>query len=360
MRYGQEPPSRSDMRVSVGIELEMVVKGYPGIQEALEHVRDVLRTVALYLRCEILVDHDLSPGRVITADERAKNFVISLGPTIVPSRGRRSIGVEASTPALRFGLWADVIPMMMSNLKSHARLAFNETTALHVHISIGRDYTVRDVKRIAKSVVLFEDQMDTHHPRRNDDTQCGCYFKSCSRNPAIDSMTLMEKIAVIEETPEDCIESLLLLINPDPELEPTWDRNYRYNFVSILKYGTIEFRQAAATLDYHWALDWIRRAMLMVTESVKSRDDYFTYWAENGIGDGEVYRAYGVPVPEELVTDESEAQESSEEEEGRSEEVDSSSGESEDVESDPEATTRLPPLLIRRPNECPTYRLSDI
>lgn len=211
---------------------------------------------------------------------------------------------EISSPILRIDQLGWVIPEMFKALTSNFRLTFNGSTALHVQIGIGREYSLQDLKRISKAIVLFEEPMNTYHPKsRNPVSPIEWPYAYSNILPCrksqpfrgLSDCSMMKKIDEARYIPE-----LIRLINYDYLVYAGGlHRHYRYNFRDIIRTGTIEFRQAIGTVQEHQALDWISRVIKFVTSAVTTSDAEFNGWANCGISNVGIYHRFGVPPPPE-------------------------------------------------------------
>lgn len=236
-----------------------------------------------------------------SASERTIAFEVKDKHYILVER-KEDRAVEIGTPVLRNGQWRWVIPKMFKALRSDFQLSFNGSTALHIHIGIGREYCLRDLKRISKAIILFEEQMGTHHSGCRNPVSptewpyAYSYILPCRNGIPLRGLSetaMMRKIDGARYIPE-----LIRIMNYDylvyaGELH----RRYRYSFREVLRTNTIEFRQAIGTVDTGWTLDWICRIIKFVTSAIATPDAEFYSWADQGIQDLGIYHRFGVPSP---------------------------------------------------------------
>lgn len=298
--------SISEAQITVGVELEFIIRGLPKSvprdhQFAL--VADALGPLAEKLGAQVFDmvnsnEYDTLPGDDITAAFQIKrDMSIKLEPDTPVQRS-----VEVATPILKDKQWETAIPEMVQLLSSAFKLGFNRSTGLHVHIGIGRKYTLCDLKRIAKAVILFEEAMDTYHPEhrcpRRGVPGAGLpnmYIRSNREGFMLQDLCNSERMASIEEVPS--IPRLLSVINPPVVAPATNCRQYRYNLTSVRRFQTVEFRQAAATDDSEQIVEWIGMTIKFIIGAISTPDCEFDAWAKHGIHDPDVYRRFGVPVP---------------------------------------------------------------
>lgn len=298
--------SVSENAITVGVELEFVIRGIPKSvprdgQFAL--VAEALGPLGEKLGAQIFDmvnsnEYDTLPGDEITAAFQIKrDMSIKLDPEIPVQRS-----VEVATPILVNKQWETAVPEMIQLLSSAFKLGFNHSTGLHVHIGIGRKYTLCDLKRVAKAVVLFEEQMDTYHPEhrcpRKEARGTGLpnmYIRSNCEGFMLQDLSNSQRMLAIDEVPS--IPRLLSVINPPIVAPTTMCRQYRYNLTSVRRFSTVEFRQAAATDDSEQIVEWIGMTIKFIRSAISTPDSVFDTWARDGIDDPDVYRRFGVPVP---------------------------------------------------------------
>lgn len=301
----------TENQITIGVELEMLIspKTIPQTtlseKEAFKLVAKALIPVAGRLGTYVI---DTGSTNGVTDCSHAKlmaAFHIQKDDSITSKYPQNGLerGVEVATPILRNGQWEIAIPKMCQALRKNLALGFNESTGLHVHIGIGRDYRLQDLKRISKAVTLFERHMDTYHstcrfvePVLINDWDFN-YIQSNRYNKVFKDLSDLECIKVIDQVPD--IPQLLWKINChsryySPRKADKW---YKYNLTSVEKYGTIEFRQAIATDNEDDIVDWIDTAIRFVTSAISTPDDMFDTWARDGVNDPAVYEWFGVPTP---------------------------------------------------------------
>lgn len=299
--------SVSENAITVGVELEFIIRGIPKSvprdhQFAL--VAEALGPLGEKLGAQILdmvnsKEYDALPGDDITAAFQIKrDLSIKLDPETPVQRS-----VEVATPILVNKQWETAVPEMIQLLSSAFKLGFNRTTGLHVHIGIGRSYSLCDLKRVAKAVILFEEQMDTYHPEhrcpRKDAQGTGpsnMYIRSNREGFMLQGLSNSQSMLAIDEVPS--VLRLLGVINPPIVSPTTMCRQYRYNLTSVRRFRTVEFRQAAATDDSQKIVEWIGMTIKFIISAISTPDSVFDTWARDGIDDPDVYRRFGVPVPE--------------------------------------------------------------
>lgn len=299
--------SVSEKAVTIGVELELLVRGLPKSYPwtgQFKLASDALAPLAARLRVLVLDMVNEQMNQLLPREVISEGFQVKRDMSIKPSpEDPPQRTMEIATPILRNEEWKSVVPEMTQILSSTFSLGFNRSTGLHVHIGIGREYTLRDLKRIANAVIIFEKAMDSYHPRDRCHNKGGnrphnSYICSNRENFMLHDLSDTQMIESIEEASD--IEQLLGVINsPSGDSTLPYSRQYRYNFTSIKRFQTIEFRQAAATDDGNYIVEWIGMIIKFIISAISTPECEFKIWAKDGIHDPEVYSRFGVPVPEE-------------------------------------------------------------
>ena len=294
---------------SVGVELECIFACSPENRATKEkRISKCLNEFAELVRggvsgYDVVVVPGIRPSALTDAETElvTKNFVVGRDYTI--KAGNQGFPIEITTPVLTNGSWNDVIPRLMEHLQSTGKITFNYSTGLHIHIGTtdkeGNIYTERftckELQQIAKAVLLFEKQISTLHPTRDPLGEHGVkFYQYCGENALLSKLDMKQKIEVIASLPSNDVNALLNCIN---YTEIGFNRNFVFNFGSIVKYDTIESRQPAGTLDHEWILDLITRTISLIENAIETSDEQFLDWATNGISDPGVYKKFGVPAP---------------------------------------------------------------
>lgn len=287
-------PGIDPRKITVGVELEMILLNMPAQTGCHEFIGAALKPLA-----KALGTHCLLPSSSIrSAVVRSNYFQVKEDCTIFPEN-IMDTSVEVATPILKGNDWNWVIPQMCQAIttaaeKSGATIAFNYSTGLHVHIAVGgRAYTLPEVKRVAKAIVLFEKYMDELHPKcRNLKNS----FTNSNRGCApLQGLSDTEALAKIDEARD--FNSFICIVNGwvrtgTDQYHPS--RCFRYNFMCLNLYGTIEFRQAIGTVCAEDILRWVKTVTKFLMAAVRTPDYLFTEWAREGIPPVVLY-VYGIP-----------------------------------------------------------------
>lgn len=303
--------------ITIGVELEFIVTDIlPGpVRQLFNRVAQALMPLATRLDTTVISGESQVQGN---SRERLKAFQVHSDLSIRTEDNkailrqtqnwrtgglRTAKGVEIATPILRHRQWESVIPEMSQIVREGFQVAFNGSTGLHVHVGIGRDYQLQDLRRIAKAIVLFETAMNKYHPVcRNPSTpEMNSHILACRDSlplKGLSDIEMMRKLDSVQETYDllSTIQSMVSLALYSPT---SYHRGYRYNLSSVCRYGTVEFRQAVGTTDGHRTVEWINRTIKFVTSAIATPDEVFNEWGVTGVLDPAIYCRFGVPPPSE-------------------------------------------------------------
>ena len=302
MSLGFSDPLVIDPRgVSIGVELEACfqLSSPEDKTMVLSEVHDILR-VAMWRGVGI---HGLlevpQQSKALKLDEVRRlaegNFVVRSDERIIPNDEAKEYGVRITTPVFNNRAWEKFMLVMMDGLQSSGRFKFNHTTGLNIHVGKerGEKFSLEELKRVSKAIVLFERHMSATHPIRDPSKKTGpelISYSFCNETPRLKDLSTKEKIGLIESISEESI--LFDCMNYDGG--DSTGKRYTYNLRSNDRFGTIEFRQAAGTLDYELTNYWIRGVITFVWRACRTGEVEFLEMAEYGIKEGD-YVAFGLP-----------------------------------------------------------------
>lgn len=301
--------------VTIGVELEFIVTDVPPgpVTQLFYRVGRALKPLAAKLNTTVL------SGELelhISNSERLKAFQVHSDLSIRTeyhnailrqtqnwrTRGQRTAkGVEIATPILRYRQWESVIPEMGRVVREGFRVAFNNSTGLHVHVGIGREYRLQDLRRIAKAIILFETAMDKYHPvcRRPAKSEMNSHILACRDSPPLRGLSDIEMMRKLDSV-QDIHHLFGIMQSVAPlalDSSTPYHRGYRYNLTSVYRFNTVEFRQAAGTTDGRKIVEWINKTIKFVTSAIATSDEVFNKWGAIGVFDPAIYRRFGVPSP---------------------------------------------------------------
>lgn len=308
-----DPVSIED--VTIGVELEFIVTDAPPgpVMELFYRVGQALKPLATKLNTTVF-NGELELH--LSNSERLKAFQVHSDLSIRTEHhkamlrqkqnwragGQRTAkGVEIATPILRHRQWEFVIPEMGRIVREGFQVAFNKSTGLHVHVGIGREYRLQDLRRIAKAIILFETAMDKYHPvcRRPAKPEMNSYILACRDSPPLKGLSdieIMRKLDSVQDI-HHLFGMMQSVVSLALDSSTPYHRGYRYNLTSVYRFNTVEFRQAAGTTDGHKIVEWINRTIKFVMSAIATSDEVFNKWGEIGVFDPAIYRRFGVPPP---------------------------------------------------------------
>lgn len=283
--------------ITLGVELEL----------AIFNLNDDNRDHSLwysYIRWALIdIERKLSkPGNrvIFTVKDDASINICWKGPG-----SNVGVAVEVATPILLGDQFEWVIPEMCAAINEAVKkqgaiidLSPESECGLHIHIGIQeRHYTLGELKRIAKAVVIFEDVMEIHHAaHRRGGSE---YIKSNRAAEQLKGLSIVQMIDKLESATTS--NELLYMINSDPD-HPYPDKHFKYNLSATKKFGTIEFRQAEGSIDDTKILEWIRNVITFIIGALYTPDERFpefAYWVDQGFAwDEDICAYYGLPPPD--------------------------------------------------------------
>lgn len=176
-------------------------------------------------------------------------------------------GFEVVSPILRGPEGLAQVRTVMDALKA-AGAKVNKSTGVHVHIGAA-DFSVQEVRNIAKNYVLFEDFFDAIMPpsRRASNN---VYIRS-NRAAAFggyDNAAALRGCAKLDTC--NTVDEIIAAICPHASRTGN-GRYHKLNLVSMWVHGTIEFRQHSGTMDADKVVKWIELLMQFVNRAARTR-----------------------------------------------------------------------------------------
>lgn len=159
--------------------------------------------------------------------------------------------------------WRSHVESTWNYLQQFYRITADDACATHVHVSVEGGYSFEEIKRVARSAIHFEAAFDALVPSARRGGTC-----EWAKSSWLDSEHLAlkdrsrERSMLFLDTVKDFF-SFLSVMNPDGE------RGYTWNFRSIEKFYTIEFRKPPASTTASQALSWAELAMSFVQASLR-------------------------------------------------------------------------------------------
>lgn len=263
--------------ISIGMELEMVIVNLPSslledttIFEIIRNGLNALHPDGISIKADVwtqVTGNQPDRKRFIVTDEKSVEVIL-----YDETRHREIVGyaIEICTPILRNCSWKWIIPTVVEHLKTTFDCRFNYTTGLHVHVGHGDGWSLKNLKRIAKAIVIFESSMDKYHPRHRRPEHNWC-ISSNRQNDNLARYTKLEAVRLLEGTTTK--RELLDLIGPH--------KFFKYNLNAIETHGTVEFRQGDAAVGGDMAVDWIDRVVKFVQRAIRTDQSSFETWARS-------------------------------------------------------------------------------
>lgn len=207
--------------------------------------------------------------------------------------GSHRASLEISTPVLRLGSWQRATSNILDSLMSlqnrvygsPLKVRFNQYTGLHVHVARRGGWSIHQAKKILKAIVIFEEAMDLQHPHSRRSESHSVYpqssmFRSNVRSMRIHSYPKMERVKWVDfqitqhnsRTRHEGLKTLCDLTNAN-------GKGTKYNFLGVLTSGTVEFRQAIASLDKASVERWVKMVLDFVSAAIYSSKKDLLRWA---------------------------------------------------------------------------------
>lgn len=159
--------------------------------------------------------------------------------------------------------WRDHVNVTWKYLQQHYQVTGDEHCATHIHVSVEGGYSLEELKRIACSVIHFEPAFDAlvPPPRRSGNCEFSKSNWLDSDHLALQNRSRAQSIVYIDMITD--FYSLLVLMNPDNE------KKFGWNFLSIEKYYTVEFRKPQASITVEAVLSWAELAISFVQAAIR-------------------------------------------------------------------------------------------
>ena len=157
--------------------------------------------------------------------------------------------------------WREHVEAMWTYLHTYYFIQGSACCGTHVHISLKPIYLLQEIKRIAQAAIHFEPAFEILVPPER---RWNPYARSNwidNGGLALRAKSRPESIQLIEET--SSMSRLMLLLHPFNE------RNYCWNFASLLTKGTIEFRKPPVSTSADEALCWAELVISFIQSSIQ-------------------------------------------------------------------------------------------
>ncbi|PGG97883.1 hypothetical protein AJ79_09055 [Helicocarpus griseus UAMH5409] len=183
-------------------------------------------------------------------------------------------GIELISPLLRDfpgSVWREDVMAVWDFLARHYYVSGDKNCSTHVHISRAGTFSATDLKRVAQAVIYFEPAFEAILPpdrRANEYTRSNWIdnpnfgYKNLSRDQAIE---IIEGLNTVEEVMDT--------------MNPNQSKYFGWNFISVKKFNTIEFRRGSVSLSPEDVFMWVELAMSFIRAAmaVQSKDQFQQY-----------------------------------------------------------------------------------
>jgi Putative amidoligase enzyme len=159
--------------------------------------------------------------------------------------------------------WRNYVQATWKALQDSYEITGDQFCGTHIHISVEGGYSFQELKRIAQSVIHFEPALDALVPahRLTPHNEFAMSNWLDSKSFAYKNRTRAESIKFIAGMTD--FYTFLQVMNPEGE------RRYGFNFRSIDKYYTIEFRKPPASRSAEECLRWAELALSFIQSAIQ-------------------------------------------------------------------------------------------
>ncbi|KAF7512351.1 hypothetical protein GJ744_001919 [Endocarpon pusillum] len=251
-------------KIGIGIEVEFLLKALEP-EDRRSTLGEFTDTIARKHNISVRGHHPRMRNEVFNFLKRTRFDKWVLTTDASMSTHREPWGIEMLTPlfvAFPRSPWRSHVQATWKFLQQHYEITDNKNCGTHVHISVEGGYSLEDVKRVASASIHFDTAFEALVP----ETRRGrCEFARSmwidARKFAAKGRSRAEAILMINSVTDFHAFSSLV--------QPYTLRGYVWNFRSILKYYTIEFRKPPASKTADEALGWAELAMSFVQSSIR-------------------------------------------------------------------------------------------
>ena len=146
-------------------------------------------------------------------------------------------------------------------LEQHYAITTGDSCSTHIHVSLVPHYDLKDLKRVAVSIIHFEPAFEALMPeaRRGNPFCQSNWLDSPRLAPA--GLSRSESIAEIERK----LDAYHVIAS----IQNGGDKCFAWNFESLKEHSTIEFRKPPASSSADEALSWAELALNFIQASLK-------------------------------------------------------------------------------------------
>lgn len=176
-------------------------------------------------------------------------------------------GMEMTSPLFRVykgSPWREEVRRTWAFLERNYEITTDVHCSTHVHISITRGFVLEDLKRIAQCIIHFEPAIEALVPPERRGNH---YSKSnWLDNPVFASKDKSPREAIQEIGRAKTREEVVQLMTPGKDSYYTW------NFQSLARLKTIEFRKGSPSRNAREALAWAEFTMTFILSAMQTED----------------------------------------------------------------------------------------
>lgn len=159
--------------------------------------------------------------------------------------------------------WRSYVEATWRSLEKSYSIQASTECATHIHVSVAKGYSLKEMKRIAQTIVHFEPAINALVPR------CRLFpVNYYAKSSWLDSDKLgkenRQRAESINFISHIGSYNRLLAV-----MQPNEDRHYAWNFRAYERYRTIEFRLPPASRAAHECLAWAELAMTVVQAGIR-------------------------------------------------------------------------------------------
>ncbi|KAI5790209.1 hypothetical protein EDC01DRAFT_658006 [Geopyxis carbonaria] len=179
-----------------------------------------------------------------------------------------------------------VIRALTDSLRSRgSKLIFNDSTGLQIRIGFGRSWTLTEVRRLAKAIIVFEDQISLMRSIRRQGSAFQLH-NAYNRDQG-EKKTRSELIQWVDDHTE--VERLVENLN-------LGEKHSWYDFSKIIRLRTVGFQQPRGTHEHAEIMFWVGFYLKFVRAALLTADFQYGEWACRGLESNKysVYKRFGL------------------------------------------------------------------
>lgn len=158
--------------------------------------------------------------------------------------------------------WRSHVQATWNFLHRYYEIIKDPTCSTHVHVSIEGGYSLEELKRVASCIIHFEPAFNALVPKSRIEN-CEWAKSNWIDCPQFAAMGLSRAQAILKINSTNDFEAFSTLMQPRAK------RRYAWNFRTIIKYYTIEFRKPPGSKTAEEALAWAELAMSFIQTSIR-------------------------------------------------------------------------------------------